>query len=573
MNQIADALILVLNCGSSSIKFAVFDASLPVIPRKPLWNGKVQGIGEERPDFGETGTAPYRINLNAEHPFRDALEHILEQVFHRLNGRELCGIAHRVVHGGSKYFSPVRIDADVLADLKSFIPLAPLHQPVTVQAIEHLLRQHPEIPQIACFDTGFHHSIPKLEQVLPLPYEAWQRGVRRYGFHGLSYEFMLTTLAEQYPQTARGRTIVAHLGNGASLCAMLNLESVATTMGFSALDGLMMGTRTGAVDPGAVLYLMSADKLSLDQVNDVLFRRSGLLGISGVSAEPRIIRKHESDPGEAGERARLALDLYVRRIVREIGALVAVLGGLDLLIFTAGVGEHNDFIRDRVCRDLEYLGVKIDVQANAINSRVISCADSRVVVGVEPTNEEWVAARHVRRLLRLPFHRPDSWKKAMYSRILVPLDSSETSHHAMEHAADLAKTNGAMVVLLHVIEELRLSSGYEPPKVYIDEVFPGFLSRGQAMLDQAATRLRQDGIAVETALIVSKGERVSDLIVEQVETTRCDVVVIGTHGRRGLDRVLIGSDAEQVARLAPVPVLLVRQSHPATANPPALREQ
>ena len=335
----------------------------------------------------------------------------------------------------------------------------------------------------------------------------------------------------------------------------------------------MMGTRTGAVDPGAVLYLMSNDKLSLDQVNDVLFRRSGLLGLSGVSAEPRVILKHESDPGEAGERARLALDLYVRRIVREIGALVAVLGGLDLLIFTAGVGEHNDFIRDRVCRDLEYLGVKIDEQANALNSRVISCADSRVVVGVEPTNEEWVAARHVRCLLRLPFYRPNSWKKAMYSRILVPLDSSETSHHAMEHAADLAKTNGAMVVLLHVIEELRLSSGFEPPKVYIDEVFPGFLSRGQAMLDQAATRLRQDGIAVETTLIVSKGERVSDLIVKQVETTRCDVVVIGTHGRRGLDRVLIGSDAEQVARLAPVPVLLVRQSHPAMVNPPALQEQ
>lgn len=399
MNTPPGNLILVLNCGSSSIKFAVFNAAADPLPRQPLWNGKVQGIGGPEADFGETGVPPFRIALDARHPYRSALQFIRARVLARLAGRTLQAIAHRVVHGGSKYFAPVRIDATVLADLKSYVPLAPLHQPFALEAIEILLDEQPHIPQIACFDTGFHHTLPPVEQILPLPWEAWERGIRRYGFHGLSYEYMATALTERHGAVANGRTIVAHLGSGASLCAMQALHSVATTMGFSALDGLMMGTRTGAIDPGAILYLMEVEKLSLEEVGRMLYHRSGLLGVSGISAEPRVIVQHEEDAGESGARARLALDLYVRRIVRETGALAAVLGGLDLLVFTAGVGEHNAFVRERVCRDLAFLGLQIDPAANDTHAAVLSTPASRVVVGVEPTNEEWVAARHACRLL------------------------------------------------------------------------------------------------------------------------------------------------------------------------------
>ena len=395
-------MILVLNCGSSSIKFAVFHASVYPLPRKPLWTGKVQGIGEPTPDFGETGVTPYRIPLDAAHPYRSALQVIRERVRARLDGRSITAVGHRVVHGGNRYSAPVRIDTAVLDDLKSYIPLAPLHQPFALEAIEILLREQPDLPQIACFDTAFHHTLAPVEQILPLPYEAWQQGLRRYGFHGLSYEFMATALAERHGEAARGRVIVAHLGSGASLCAMQDLQSVATTMGFSALDGLMMGTRTGSIDPGALLYLMEVQKLSREEVGQMLYHRSGLLGVSGISSEPRVIVRHEDDEGETGMRARLALQLYVRRIVREIGALVAVLGGLDMLVFTAGVGEHNAFIRERVCRDLAYLGVALDPAANEADAPVVSGASSRVMVGVEPTNEEWVAARHVRTLLQRP---------------------------------------------------------------------------------------------------------------------------------------------------------------------------
>ncbi|MEJ5207414.1 acetate/propionate family kinase [Denitratimonas sp. CY0512] len=391
-------LILVLNCGSSSIKFALFPAAEP-LPRIPLWSGKVQGIGGPTPDFGETGIEPFPVTLDAEHPHTAALALIRERVMQRLSGRRIAAVAHRVVHGSSKYFTPTRVDAALIAELRELIPLAPLHQPFPLKAMSLLLEQYPRMTQVACFDTGFHHSLPLVEQVLPLPYSAFERGVRRYGFHGLSYAYMATALPERHGDIARGRTIVAHLGSGASLCAMRNLESVATTMGFSALDGLMMGTRTGALDPGALLYLMEIEKLSLEEVGRMLYHRSGLLGVSGISAEPRVIVRHENDEGETGERARLALALYVRRIVREIGALAAVLGGLDLLVFTAGVGEHNAFIRERVCRDLAFLGIELDDAANSANATTISSAVSRVLVGVEPTNEEWIAARQAQSLL------------------------------------------------------------------------------------------------------------------------------------------------------------------------------
>jgi acetate kinase len=387
------SFIVVLNCGSSSIKFGVFDAVDP--GRTPAWNGKVQGIGGPQPDFGAS-TVPVRpAALGSTNPYAVALQLIRDEVLRWLDGRPIAAVAHRVVHGGAKYFAPVRVDAQVLADLKALVPLAPLHQPFALEAMEILLREQPRLPQVACFDTAFHHTVPLLEQLLPLPYAAYERGLRRYGFHGLSYAYMAVALAERHGEAARGRTIVAHLGSGASLCAMQELRSQATTMGFSALDGLMMGTRTGALDPGAVLYLMEIEKLTLEQVGRVLYHESGLLGISGISSDPRVLLAREADT----PRAALALQLYVRRVVREIGALTAVLGGLDMLVFTAGIGEHSQVLRERICAGLGWLGVALDLPANAAHAPLISGPASRVRVAVEPTNEEWIAARHAQHVL------------------------------------------------------------------------------------------------------------------------------------------------------------------------------
>ena len=390
-------LILVLNCGSSSIKFALFAASQGGVAQQPEWSGKVEGIGREKTLYRAGGLPCETLVFEPEQAHHEALAHIREKVVEQLAGRRLHAVAHRVVHGGSKYFAPVLIDAAVLADLKTYVPLAPLHQPFALEAIEVLLESRPDIAQVACFDTAFHHTVPQVEQMLALPYDAWERGLRRYGFHGLSYEYQSLVLEQRFGPAARGKVIVAHLGSGASLCAMENLQSVGTTMGFSALDGLMMGTRCGALDPGAVIYLMEIEKLSLEKVAHVLYHESGLLGISGVSADPPVLLAQEDRQDATGERIRAALALYVRRIVREIGALTAVLGGLDLLVFTAGIGEHSAVLRQRICDALQFVGPVLDGEANARNASLISTTDSRIVVGVEPTNEEWVAARHAAR--------------------------------------------------------------------------------------------------------------------------------------------------------------------------------
>ncbi len=386
-------MILVLNCGSSSIKFALFDAGQTPLPRTPCWGGKVEGITGARPLISVAGLASTALILDPAQPYHAALDQIRQRVLDWLAGRPLAAVAHRVVHGGAKYAVPMRVDAVVLADLKSLVPLAPLHQPFALDAIEVLLAARPDLPQIACFDTAFHHTLPHVEQLLPLPWAAWERGLRRYGFHGLSYEYQAIALAERHGDAARGRTLVAHLGSGASLCAMQGLQSVATTMGFSALDGLMMGTRCGSLDPGAVLYLMQVEQLTIDQVGHLLYHESGLLGLSGVSADPRELLALELVNGVGNARVHAALELYVRRIVREIGALVAVLGGLDLLVFTAGIGEHNAEMRARICAGLGFLGLALDDTANAGHAPTISAASSRVCVAVEPTNEEWIAAR------------------------------------------------------------------------------------------------------------------------------------------------------------------------------------
>jgi acetate kinase len=387
---------MVLNCGSSSIKFALFDANSLPLTRRPQWAGKVDGIGGASPCLIENGSDPVALALDDATPHHAALRAVHAHVLRRTGGCPPAVVAHRVVHGGSRYTQPVRIDRAVLADLLELIPLAPLHQPHALRAIEVLLDEAPELMQVACFDTAFHRTLPQVEQMLPLPRSMWERGIRRYGFHGLSYEYMAIALAESHGAAAQGRTIVAHLGSGASLCAMRGLQSVATTMGFSALDGLMMGTRCGSLDPGVLLHLLGTEGLSLEQVTRLLYQESGLLGVSGLSPSPKDLLRAEADsPG-----AQDALALYVQRIVREIGALAAVLGGLDMLAFTGGVGEHSAELRQRVGSALEWLGLHIDRDANRGDAATISTPQSRVRVVVEPTNEEWIAAAHARRFLR-----------------------------------------------------------------------------------------------------------------------------------------------------------------------------
>lgn len=388
--------ILVLNCGSSSLKFALFE-QVGEEPATAPWRGLARELGTARATFEETDQAPLPLQQDEASP-QGALRRVVARVRERLQGQPLRAVAHRVVHGGSRYLAPEIVDPAVLAELRRLIPLAPLHQPFALEALEVLLHET-SIAQVACFDTAFHRDMPEVEQVFALPHALRAHGLRRFGFHGLSYEYLACVLPQRHGGHARGRVIAAHLGSGASLCAMHDLRSVTTTMGFSALDGLMMGTRCGSLDPGALLYLMQVEHLDVDRVAQMLYHESGLLGVSGLSSDPRELLRHEDDGGEPGQRVRLALDLYIRRIVREIGALAAVLGGLDMLVFTAGVGEHNAEVRRRVCRELSWIGVELDDDANASHQNVISTSSGRVRVAVEPTNEEWVAARHAAALM------------------------------------------------------------------------------------------------------------------------------------------------------------------------------
>ncbi len=385
-------LVLALNCGSSSIKYAAFDGGMRPLSRTPLWKGSVQGIGGPDPVHHEAGGATRPLELDAAQPAAAALRHIHQHVRARLQDRPLALVVHRVVHGGSRYTGPVRLDAAVVEDLAACIPLAPLHQPHALQAIRLMLNAEPAVPQVACFDTAFHQGIDAVEQALPLPQAVTTGGLRRFGFHGLSYAYLAVALAERHGELARGRVVAAHLGSGASLCAMHGLQGRATTMGFSALEGLMMGTRSGSIDPGVLLHLLQAGGYSPERLSRLLYHESGLLGVSGISSEPRVLARHEAEPGERGDRARLAMAMYVRRIVREIASLAAVIGGLDMLVFTAGVGEHSALVRERVCAGLAWLGVQLDEAANAQHQPVISRPASRVRVAVEPTNEEWMAA-------------------------------------------------------------------------------------------------------------------------------------------------------------------------------------
>jgi acetate kinase len=389
--------VLILNAGSSSLKFRVYE--LGSVPDG--WNiaagGQIEGIGTAPRLTAKdgAGNAVADEKLPGKSDARAALDALAKWLRGRFGAKGLTGVGHRVVHGGASYAAPVIVTPRVLDDLRGLEPLAPLHQPYNLAGISQLLERLPDVPQVACFDTGFHRGWSDVAELVPLPAEIRRGGVQRYGFHGISYEYIAGVLPRVAPEIADKRVIVAHLGSGASLCALKNGKSVDCTFGFTALDGLCMGTRPGALDPGVVLHLFQACELSAKEVETMLYKKSGLLGISGVSNDMRELLASE----DAG--ARLAVDYFVYRAAKEIGALTAVLGGVDALVFTAGIGERSAEIRRRICAASAWLGLALDEAANEKNAQRISTPASRVAAFAIPTNEELVIAEHTRALLKL----------------------------------------------------------------------------------------------------------------------------------------------------------------------------
>ena len=387
--------IVVINAGSSSVKFSAF------IQRGDELELRLRGQHESlfnRPRFiardaaGET-VAEKAWDEGTMLGHAGALAHLVEFLRGHAGGAKLVGIGHRVVHGGLEYSQPVRVDTQVLSALDKFVTLAPLHQPHNLAAIRAMAQQVPDLPQVACFDTAFHRTNPELAQMFALPHALHEAGVRRYGFHGLSYEYIASVLPGIDTAAAAGRTVVLHLGNGVSMCALASGRSVASTMGFTAVDGLPMGTRSGNLDPGVVLYLMDERGMDARAVEKLLYQESGLLGVSGVSSDMRTLLASDAP------RAQLAIDLFVYRIGRELGSLAAALGGLDAIVFTAGVGENSSEIRARVCSGAAWFGLDFDAAANSAGGPRISTTASRVSAWTIPTNEELMIARHTARLL------------------------------------------------------------------------------------------------------------------------------------------------------------------------------
>jgi acetate kinase len=383
-------LILVLNAGSSSLKFCAFDAGTP--GPALLVRGQIEGLYTE-PFFKVANAAgdrhtEHKWDAGTQLGHEGAVQYIGDFLRSHGEGHRLAAVGHRVVHGGLQFAEATLITPEVIDKLASLVPLAPLHQPHNLAPIRILAQRRPELPQVACFDTAFHRSQPDAAQAFALPQEITARGVRRYGFHGLSYEYIASALPAVAPQAAAGRTVVAHLGNGSSMCAIQGGRSMASTMGFTAVDGLPMGTRSGSLDPGVILYLMDELKMDTRAVEDLLYKRSGLLGVSGVSSDMRVLLGSE-DP-----HARFAVELFIYRIGRELGSLAAALQGLDALVFTAGIGEHAPLVRERVCRQAAWLGLELDQAANEAGGPRISTGASRVSAWVIPTNEELMIARH-----------------------------------------------------------------------------------------------------------------------------------------------------------------------------------
>jgi len=380
-------MLLVLNAGSSSIKFALYD--LPLAGRARL-EGQIAGIGRD-PHVTIGGTERAALASKPDHAA--AIAWLLDWLDAEGHARRLAGVGHRVVHGGTGFAEPVRVDGAILEALATLVPLAPHHQPHNLAAIRAVAARMPNLAQIACFDTGFHSTLPEEARRLPLPAEYDARGLRRYGFHGLSYESIvarLPALAGRLPP----RLVIAHLGNGASMCGVLDGRSVATTMGFSTLDGLVMGTRSGSLDPGLLLHLLREGS-SLAEIEDLLYNRAGLLGLSGISADMKVLLASTAPAASA------AIALYCYRISRELGSLAAALGGLDALVFTGGVGENAVAIRARVCRSAGWLGVALDETANLAGSPRLTRDDSPASAWVVPTDEQGVIAAHAARLLGL----------------------------------------------------------------------------------------------------------------------------------------------------------------------------
>ena len=390
-----DDYALVLNAGSSSLKFCVFER-----PPNERWHlearGQVEGIGTSprltaKDASGECLADQDVAVRNAD----QALDTLARWLRSKYGGSRVLGVGHRVVHGGARFSGPTILNPEVLRELYQLVPLAPLHQPYNLAAIEAVFERLPGIPQVACFDTGFHRGQPPVAELIPLPRELRRRGLQRYGFHGLSYEYIASVLPEVAPEIANGRVIVAHLGSGASLCALKDRKSVDSTLGFTALDGLCMGTRPGSIDPGVILHLFQGLNLSAKEVETLLYKKSGLLGISGISNDMRDLI------GRDDSAARLAVDYFVYRAAKEIGALTAVLGGLDALVFTAGIGENSPEIRKRICESSAWLGIELDETANAQGLTKISTSRSKLSVWMIRTNEELMIARHTGLLLGL----------------------------------------------------------------------------------------------------------------------------------------------------------------------------
>lgn len=387
--------ILVLNAGSSSLKFSVFlqqDSALDL-----LLSGQLEGLYTapkfKAKDASGTLLAEKQWGQGISLGHDGGIAHLAVFLHEQLGPHQLVAVGHRVVHGGLDYTAPVRLSAEIIQHLVRLIPLAPLHQMHNLAPIRKLLENRPDLPQVACFDTAFHHVQPAVAQSFALPSEITERGVKRYGFHGLSYEYIASVLPEYDVRAAQGRTVVLHLGNGASMCAMQDSKSVASSMGFTALDGLPMGTRCGNLDPGVVLYLLDELKMDARAIEKLLYQQSGLLGVSGVSSDMRTLLD-SADP-----KAKFAIDLFIYRIARELGSLVAALGGLDALVFTAGIGERATSIRERICKAAAWLGVEINSTANNANAPRISTEDSKIAVWVIPTNEELMIARHTLNVL------------------------------------------------------------------------------------------------------------------------------------------------------------------------------
>jgi acetate kinase len=388
---------LVLNAGSSSLKFCVFKR-----PETLQWQldakGQIEGIGTApRLSVKDGAGAPIADDRlgRAVSDGRKAVDALAAWLHGKYHGGKVLGVGHRVVHGGSRFVGPTIVNDETLAQLRELVPLAPLHQPYNLAAIQEVFERLPGVPQVACFDTSFHCSHSAVAALVPLPRELCKSGLQRYGFHGLSYEYIASVLPEVAPEIARGRVIVAHLGSGASLCALKEGKSVDNSLGFTALDGLCMGTRPGALDPGVVLYLFQGLGLSAKEVETILYKKSGLLGISAISNDMRdLLDRKETE-------ARLAVDYFVYRAAKEIGALVAVLGGIDGLVFTAGIGENSAEIRRRICESCAWLGLELDTAANANRGPRISTSQSKVSTWVIPTNEEIMIARHTGTLLGL----------------------------------------------------------------------------------------------------------------------------------------------------------------------------